>query len=477
MDTLAILLSRIQFAITIGFHIMFPALNIGLALFIMVMEYRWLTTKNYLYLHICKFWTKIFALTFGMGVVSGIFMSYELGTNFGGYTEAVGGVLGPLFAYEVLSAFFLEAGFLGIMSFGWNKVSSKMHFTATSMVMLGTTFSAFWIMAANTWMQTPQGYHMVENIFVVDSWRQVIFNPSFLLSFIHMLFASYITCAFFIAGICAYYLYKNKHLDVAKTCFSFVLGAAVVLLPLQLYLGDDLGRAIYKHQPLKTASIEGIWETQRGAPLLLFAIPSEKHEKNFLPIAIPYGASLINTHQLQGELVGLKSVPPADRPVVLPTFFGFRIMVGIGLLMLFTAFYGLYLRRRNHLYDSALLQYTCMFLTPMGFVATLAGWVTTESGRQPWVVYHLLRTAEGASPVAVEQVTASLILVSLVYLFVLSFYLYYLWHLIKQGPAHTMAEEEQQGDIIPPFSYMEGEGDSSAPLGKPGSLGKGGPSP
>ncbi|MHA7840583.1 MAG: cytochrome ubiquinol oxidase subunit I [Gammaproteobacteria bacterium] len=455
MDTLAILLSRIQFAITVGFHIMFPALNIGLALFIMVMEYRWLTTNKEVYLHICKFWTKIFALTFGMGVVSGIFMSYELGTNFGRYTDAIGGVLGPLFAYEVLSAFFLEAGFLGIMLFGWKKVSPKMHFTATTMVALGTAFSAFWIMAANTWMQTPQGYHIVDHKFVVDSWIQVIFNPSFLVSFVHMVLASYITCSFFIAGVCAYYLLKNKHLEVAKKCFSFALGAAVILLPIQLYLGDDLGLKVYEHQPLKTASIEGLWDTQEGAPLLLFAIPSEKHEKNFFPIAIPYGASLINTHQLNGKLIGLKSVSRADRPVVLPTFFGFRIMVGIGIIMLLTAFYSLYLRRRQRLYNSRLLQYTCLFLAPMGFVATIAGWITTESGRQPWVVYHLLRTADGASKLAVEQVATSLILISLVYLLILSFYLYYLWRLIQQGPAHTMPQEKQLDDVVPPFTYME----------------------
>lgn len=455
MNTLVVLLSRIQFAITIGFHIIFPALNIGLALFILIMESRWLKTQQEIYLHICKFWTKIFALTFGMGVVSGIFMSYELGTNFGGYTAAIGGVLGPLFTYEVLSAFFLEAGFLGIMLFGWKKVTPKMHFAATTAVAIGTTVSAFWIMAANTWMQTPQGYHQVGDKFIVDSWTQVIFNPFFVSSFFHMLVASYITCAFFIAGICAYYLLKNKHRSMATICFSWVLGAATFLVPVQLYLGDDLGRDVYEHQPLKTASIEGVWETQKGAPLVLFAIPSEKQEKNLFPISIPYGASLINTHHLNGELIGLKSVSPADRPVVLPTFFGFRIMVGIGMLMLFTAFYSLYLRYINKLCDSRLLQYSCVFLTPMGFVATLAGWVTTESGRQPWVVYHLLRTADSASHIALTQMATSLVLISLVYLLIFSFYLYYLWRLIQQGPAHTMSEEQEPS--VPPFTYMEGQ--------------------
>lgn len=455
MDSIALLLSRIQFAVTVGFHILFPALNIGLSLFILFMEYTWLTTKDQTYLHICKFWTKIFALTFGMGVVSGIFMSYELGTNFGRYTEAIGGILGPLFSYEVLSAFFLEAGFLGIMLFGWKKVSPKMHFTATALVMFGTAFSAFWIMAANTWMQTPQGYHMEGNKFFVDSWLQVIFNPSFLLSFIHMLFASYITSAFFIAGICAYYLFKNKHLAMAKPCFSLALGAAVVLLPIHLYLGDELGLNIYKHQPLKTAAIEGVWKTQKSAPLLLFAIPSEKYEKNFFPISIPYGASLINTHKLDGELMGLQSVAKGDRPAVIPTFFGFRIMVGLGFLMLFTAFYSLYLRKGKKLYHSRLLQYLCIFLTPMGFVATLAGWVTTESGRQPWVVYNLLRTADGASLLAREQVTISLILISLVYCLILYFYLYYLWRVIKKGPAHSLGEEKNLEAIANPFGYME----------------------
>jgi cytochrome d ubiquinol oxidase subunit I len=328
------LLSRAQFGFTIGFHILFPTFNLGLAMFLSIMEGLWLKTRSPLYLGICKFWTKIFALTFGMGVVSGIVLSYELGTNFGPFTQAVGSVLGALFSYEVLSAFFLEAGFLGVMLFGWNRVSPRLHYAATLLVMLGTTISAFWIMSANSWMQTPSGYHIVAGRYIVDSWTSVIFNPSFIPRFMHMVMASYVTTSFVIAGISAWYLLKKHHEAMAKQTFSFALGAAIILTPLQIYIGDTVGLAVHQNQPLKTAAMEGVWSTQRAAPFVVFAWPAVKEETNLYAITIPYLASLINTHRLDGQLIGLKSVAPMDRPIVAPVFFGFRIMLAIGLLLI-----------------------------------------------------------------------------------------------------------------------------------------------
>ncbi|MEM1244488.1 MAG: cytochrome ubiquinol oxidase subunit I [Pseudomonadota bacterium] len=425
-------LSRIQFAFTVGFHILFPTLNLGLALFLAIMEGVWLKTRNPKYLELCKFWTKIFALTFGMGVVSGIVMSYELGTNFGRFTEAVGGVLGSLFAYEVLSAFFLEAGFLGVMLFGWNRVSPKLHYAATFLVMIGTAISAFWIMSANSWMQTPAGYELKNGIFIVKSWWDVIFNPSVHVRFFHMMLASYITTAFVIAAVSAYYLLRKRHVSVAKTCMSFAMWAALIVVPAQILMGDAVGLEVHKYQPLKTAAIEGVWETGGSKPLLLFAVPDQEKQKNFFEIKIPYGASLINTHSLDGELLGLKSVPPKEQPYVPLVFYSFRIMVGIGMLFLLIALTGLYLRIRKRLYESKTFLRICMLVAPLGFLATISGWVTAETGRQPWVVYGLLTTADGASIIPTVHVATSLTLFITVYVIIFGFYLYYLFKTIRK---------------------------------------------
>jgi cytochrome d ubiquinol oxidase subunit I len=429
------LLSRIQFALTIGFHILFPTLNIGLAVFLCFMEGAWLKTGRPEFYKICRFWTKIFALTFGMGVVSGVVMSYELGTNFGRFTEVVGGVLGPLFSYEVLSAFFLEAGFLGVMLFGWHRVGPKLHYAATLLVAIGTLISAFWIMSANSWMQTPSGYQLAsDGRFIVTDWWQVIFNPSVIPRFIHMLIASFVSCNFFLAGISAWYLLKRKHLDIAKPVFSFTLAAALLIVPLQIWVGDELGLEVHNHQPIKTAAIEANWHTMQGAPLVLFALPDKETMTNRYAITIPYGASVINTHHLNGTLQGLSSVSKNDWPVIYPVFFGFRIMVGIGFAFLAVALFGLILRVRKHLYDNRLLQRICILLTPFGFIATVAGWFTAESGRQPWVVYGLLRTQDANSLVPASHVFISLALFIGVYGIVFSFYLYYLFKFIGKGP-------------------------------------------
>ena len=453
MDMLSIFLSRVQMGFSLGMHILFPTLNIGLAVFLCIMEYLWIKTDNPLYLKICKFWMKIFALAFGMGVVSGVVMAYQLGTNFGKFTFAIGEVLGPLFVYEVLTAFFLEAGFLGIMIFGWDRVSKKMHFLATFMVAFGTLISAFWILSANSWMQFPTGY--IENsngTFTVDNWMTAIFNPTLIPRFTHMILASFLTSTFFIAGISAYYLWKDKHTALAKKCFSFAMWSALILVPTQLFIGDAVGVNVHKYQPLKTAAIEGVWHTQKGAPLILLGYPDPDKEKNVTLLSIPKGASLVNTHDPNGELLGLTSVPREDRPVILATFFSFRVMVGIGLIFLSLALWALWLRRNNRLYQSRMLQWGCMLTTPLGFIATISGWITAESGRQPWVVYQKMRTLHGASDLSAIQVEISLAMFVLVYLFVLSFFLVYLFKLIKKGPADTVVDDHTIE--APTFAYM-----------------------
>ncbi len=450
MDPLSILLSRIQMGFTLGMHIIFPVLNIGLALFICIMEGMWLKTKNPEYLRIAKFWTKLFAIPFGVGVVSGIVMSYELGTNFGNFTNAIGEVLGSLFVYEVLTAFFLEAGFLGIMLFGWQRVGPRMHFFATLMVMIGTFVSAFWIMSANSWMQTPSGYTLIDGKYMVNSWLQVLFNPSFLHRFTHMVLATYITASFFIAAVSSWYLLKQRHINMSRIALSFAMWMALILVPLQFMVGDAVGLIVHQYQPLKTAAIEGVWNTQKGAPLVLFAIPDSAQEKNLFAIQIPYGASLINTHQLEGELIGLKSVPPEDRPVVGATFFGFRIMVGIGVLFLASVLIGLWLRIRGKLYTTRWFLWSCVGLGPFGMIATIAGWMTAESGRQPWAVYGLMRTAAGASPVPASHVALTLSAIIIVYVAVLLSCLYYLFKFIRRGPEMT----EQEREIAGAFTYM-----------------------
>lgn len=434
MSFSTLILSRIQFGFTIGFHILFPTLNIGLAIFICVMESFWLKTKKIEYLKICKFWTKIFALTFGMGVVSGVVLSYELGTNFAGYTAAVGEVLGPLFAYEVMSAFFLEAGFLGIMLFGWKRVNPKVHYMATLLVTIGTIISAFWIMSANSWMQTPTGYHMIGNKFVVSNWFDVVFNPSFIDRFIHMIFASILTACFVVAGVSSWFFLKNHHLDIAKPCLKLAISIAAIMAPLQLVVGDRVGLVIHHYQPLKTAAMEGLWETMSGAPLILFAIPDVAREKNLYTIAIPYGASLINTHSLHGTLVGLRSVEKKDRPVIPATFYAFRVMVGVGMLFILISWIGIFLLLRKKLFSKAWFWRLCIFMSPLGFVAAISGWITAESGRQPWVVYDILRTADAASVVPMQHVLISLALFIFGYGVVLGFYLYYLFKTIRKGP-------------------------------------------
>jgi cytochrome d ubiquinol oxidase subunit I len=434
MDIDAILLSRLQFAFTIAFHILFPTLTIGLACFLAVVEGLWLKTRDQRWHDLYHFWVKVFALSFGMGVVSGIPMSFQFGTNFSTFSSATGNVLGPLLGYEVLTAFFLEASFLGIMLFGWKRVGPGLHYFATLMVAFGTTLSAFWILSANSWMQTPQGHEIgADGVFHVVSWWEVVFNPSFPYRLAHMLLASLLTMSFVVAAVSAWQVLKDRHGDTARKALNLALGAAAVLAPLQLLVGDMHGLNTLEHQPTKVAAMEGNWETGPNKPLLLFAWPDEAAETNSFELGIPDGASLVLKHDPDGVVPGLTAVPADERPPVAIVFYAFRIMVGIGLLMIAMAWIGVALRKR--LPDRRGYLWALVAMGPAGFVATLAGWTVTEVGRQPWTVYGLMRTADSVSPqLEAPTVATSLMLFAIVYNMVLAAFLYFAARAVARGP-------------------------------------------
>ena len=443
IDLDPVLLARIQFAFTVSFHIVFPAFTIGLASWLAVLEWRWLKTGYQIYQELYKMWIKIFAVCFGMGVVSGVVMSYQFGTNWSVFSDRVGNVIGPLLGYEVLTAFFLEASFLGIMLFGWGRVSKKMHFISTCIVAIGTFISAFWIISANSWMQTPQGFEIgSDGLLYPTSWFEIIFNPSFPYRLVHMLLAAYLTTAFTIGGISAYYLWRNVHVKNAKIMFAMAMLMAVFVSPIQLLAGDAHGLNTLEHQPAKIAAMEGVWETERGAGLRLFAIPDQEGETNHYEIIIPKLASIILTHSLDGEIKGLKEWEPDDRPPVTITFWSFRIMVGIGFAMIFTGLVAVILFLRKKLFETKWFQYWCMAMTPSGFIALLAGWFVTEVGRQPYVAYGIIRTSEGVSPVISEQIAITLLLFIITYLFVFGAGSFYIIKLIRKGPQIANDDEE-----------------------------------
>lgn len=430
------MLSRLQFAFTMSFHIIFPSFSIGIATFLVVMEALWLKTQDPVYYQIIRFWTKVFALTFGMGVVAGIVMEFQLGTNWALFSKQVGSVLGPLFIYEVLSAFFIEAGFIGIMVFGWDKVGPKLHYLATVMVTLGTTMSAYWILSANSWMQHPVGYIIQNGKFIANDWSAIMFNTYTLPRFIHMVLAAYLATSFVIISISSYYLLRQRFIPFAKKCLSSAVIMVMILIPLQIFIGDMAGVHVNEYQPLKTAAMEGVWDTQKGAPLLLFAIPSNEKQKNLFELGIPYGASILNTHKIDGELIGLKSVPKSDQPEVWIVFFSFRVMAGIGFLMLAYAIVAVFMLAKKKLYDCHKMLFVSQFMAPLGFIAILTGWFTAEVGRQPWAVYNLIRTSDAVSNVSAYNVFISFILMIIVYGIIFGyFYFYFLDKTIKKGPA------------------------------------------
>jgi len=417
----ALILARMQFAANITFHILFPTITIALGWTLLFFRLRWLKTHDEAWLMAYRFWTKVFALTFALGVVSGITMSFQFGTNWPGYMERVGNIAGPLLGYEVLTAFFLEATFLGIMLFGHGKVSERVHLIATFLVAFGTTMSAFWILALNSWMHTPAGYEIREGEFFVRSWFEVIFNPSFPYRLTHVLLASGLTVAFLVAGVSAWQLLKGKANASTGRALRAGLTLGAVLIPVQILVGDMHGLNTLQHQPQKVAAMEGVWETERGAPLLLFALPDQADRTNHFEIAIPKLASLILTHELDGEIKGLnefKGEKGWEHPPVAPVFFGFRIMVGTGMLMLLFSWVGLWLYRRRGWAAERLPRPLLWGLAGMsfsGWVATVAGWYVTEIGRQPFMVYGLLRVDELASNVPSPLIALTLAMYVTVY--------------------------------------------------------------
>lgn len=428
-----VVLSRLQFAFTVSFHILFPTLTIGLAGFIAFLEAMWLWKQDDTYLRHCKFWSKVFALTFGMGVVSGIVLSYEFGTNFAPFSAAAGNVIGPLLTYEVMTAFFLEAGFLGVMLFGWGRVGPIMHFMATLMVAIGTLISSFWILAANSWMQTPAGAELIDGVFIPQDWFAIIFNPSFPYRLVHMVLAAFLTTAVFVTGVSAIMILKQRATAFFSLSLHYGVFTIALLAPLQILAGDLHGLNTLEHQPMKVAAMEGNWETQAGAPLLLFAWPDQQAERNHFELGIPKGASVILEHDPDGIVPGLKEVPPGDRPNVALVFWSFRVMVGIGLLFLVLGFIGSWKAWRRTLLASRRTLQAFSLATPLGFVAVLAGWWVTETGRQPWLVHGLFRTADGASDLPAGDILFSLGLFVLLYSLLFAAYLHFLARVIRHG--------------------------------------------
>ncbi|MBX3514573.1 MAG: cytochrome ubiquinol oxidase subunit I [Xanthobacteraceae bacterium] len=434
MDIDPLLLARIQFAFTITFHIIFPTFTIGLSAYIATLEVMWLWSGREHYHRLARFWTKIFAVSFAMGVVSGIVLSYQFGTNWSRFSEFAGNIVGPLMGYEVLTAFFLEATFLGIMLFGWDRVPKPLHVFACIAVAAGTLMSAFWILSANSWMQTPQGHAIQNGIAVPVDWLAIVFNPSFPYRFAHMTTAAYLTTSFVVLAVGARYMIAGKFFDEAKTMLRMGIGFAAIVAPLQLLIGDQHGLNTLKHQPIKIAAMEAHWDGSHPGALVLFAWPDEKNEKNLFEISIPKAASMILKHDPNALFPGLKSVPPQDRPPVKNVFFAFRVMVGIGLFMIGSAFFGIYLWWRRKLFQTRWYLWPMQHAWWIGFVAVIAGWLVTENGRQPWIVYGLQRTADAISPVAGGLVLSTLILYVAVYSIVFSMGIYYINRLIAKGP-------------------------------------------
>lgn len=432
----AILVARFQFAFTIAFHIVFPALSIGLASFLLVLEALWLKTKRDIYRRVFRYWIKVFSLVFGMGVVSGIVMSYQFGSNWSVFADKTGPILGPLLGYEVLSAFFLEAGFLGVMLFGSNKVGKRWHFFSTLMVATGTILSGFWILSANSWMQTPAGYEInAVGQFVATNWFDVIFNPSFPYRFVHMMLAAFLSTAFLVAGVSAWHLLKDKTNSTAKLMFSMSMWMALIVAPIQIIAGDMHGLNTLENQPMKIAAMEGHFESHDGAPLILFGIPNTETEKVDYEVSIPKLGSLILTHDVNGHINGLEAYPKKDWPNVVLIFWTFRIMVMIGFAMVFVGLLSGIARYRKKLYEWRFLKKLAVLMTPSGVIAILCGWITTEVGRQPYTVYGLLRTVDSASPLDLPAVSVSFLAFIIVYFIVFGMGLYYMFKLFKHTPS------------------------------------------
>ena len=434
MELDPVLLSRLQFAWVVAWHILLPAFTVGLASFIAVLEGLRLATGREVYIRISTFWIKIFSIAFGMGVVTGVVMPFQIGTNWSRYSDKVANVLSPLFAYEGLTAFFLEAAFLGVLLFGRKLVPAWAYFVSAVMVAVGTLFSSFWILAANSWMQTPAGYEIVNGQFFPMDWLEVIFSPSFPYRLAHVVVGFFVTTGFVVLGVGAYLIRRDPSAEAGRIMLSMTLWLLTVLVPLQMVIGDQHGLNTRDHQPAKLAAIEARWDTERRVPLTLFAIPSYKTESNYFAVEVPWLGSLILTHDLDGEVKGLKDFPVDQRPPVAIPFFAFRIMVGCAVLMLGLVLLGGWLRWRGRLYDTQLFLRLAQFAAPLGFVAVIAGWCVTEVGRQPWTVYGLLRTAQSVSPSLTSyDVAISLAGYMLVYLLIYPWGVLLMLRIVRKG--------------------------------------------
>jgi cytochrome d ubiquinol oxidase subunit I len=437
----------LQFAFTIGFHIIFPAFTIGLASFLAVLEGLWLFTKKPHYKNLYLFWVKIFAISFGMGVVSGVVMSYQFGTNWSVFSTQVGSVIGPLLGYEVLTAFFLEASFLGIMLFGWKKVGPGLHFASTCIVAVGTLISAFWILAANSWMQTPQGFAFAEDgTMIATNFMEVIFNPSMPSRFAHMVLAAFLTTAMVVAGASAFALLKGRALSESRTAIRMAVLMMAIVAPLQVVAGHESGVVAHEHQPAKVAAMEGWWETRPDQPTVLFAWPDEEAESNHFEIAVPNTSPLVFGNAPNEALQGLDAFAPEDRPPVWITFWAFRVMVGMGMIMLALGAWGVGVWALKRLDGARWYHRALVLAAPSGFIAVLAGWIAAEVGRQPYVVYGVLRTADAVSPVSAASVATSLLLFIIAYAIVFSAGALYILRLMGKGPDTDEAPPKDTGE-------------------------------
>lgn len=457
----AVLLSRLQFGFVISFHILFPAFTIGLASWLAFLEAMWLRKREDRVRDLYFFWMKIFAVSFGVGVVTGIVMSFQFGTNWAGFSTAAGNVVGPLLNYEVLTAFFMEATFLGVMLFGWQRVGHRMHFFATCMVAIGTLISTFWIISANSWMQTPAGYALKDGVFYPTDWWRVIFNPSFPYRLVHMVLAAFLTSAFVIGGVSAFYLVRGKFPEKAKLCLKCALVFVAIVAPLQIIVGDYSGQEVRHNQPAKLAALEAHWTTTSNVPLVLFAIPDEKHERNDYALTVPHLGSVILTHSWSGAVKGLKDFAPDDRPPVAIPFFAFRIMVALGVLMLLISWWGLIKWKRGTLFNTRWYLYAWIAMMPSGFVALVMGWWVAEVGRQPWVVYGLLRTVNAASPnVTAGSVLGSLVTYIVTYLLLFGFATWYLIKMLRAGPVVAPPRKRESQTPARPMSAADNAADA-----------------
>ncbi len=488
LDTIlptALNLARFQFAFTIVWHFLFPAFTIGLASFLAVLEGLWLWTGRSVYLDVFRYWLKIFAIAFAMGVVSGLVMSYQIGTNWSVFSDKVGAVMGPVMGYEVLTAFFLEAGFLGVMLFGLGRVGRGLHMAATCLVALGTSISAFWILSANSWMHTPAGYSVsADGRFMPEDWWAIIFNPSFPYRYAHTVTGAYLTTALIVGAVGAYHLLRERRPGTARgetvaarapnprarLMFSMAMWMLAIVAPVQLVLGDLHGGNTFEHQPAKLAAMEGHFETQRGAPAILFGIPSVEEGRTRMAVEVPNLASLYLTHDLNGEVRGLNAFPRDTWPTNVPlVFFAFRTMVGLGMLMIALGAVGLFMRLRSRLYDAPWLLRAAVAMGPAGLIAVTCGWITTEAGRQPFTVYGMLRTVDSVAPVAAPAVAASLAAFAVVYFVVFGAGIWFLFKLFGQVPrpqeaGPSTAKPIRTGGITPAPSVMRGADASPQPL-------------